>query len=171
MALANATTRAIRSATRSLQPTWIRKARRSSRRSRNRSSVGVFMCTPGYTWGTCPRARVVRPAGKLTIVSFDRWDWDKRGLRAGGVRGETGDDRLETGDGGRKVSGLQSRVCRAAAGRGQICRMNHPGWKRLRGAAPEAQLVVVRSWFMVGPTTTNHQRLTNPIRLRRNRNP
>ena len=58
-----------------------------------------------------------------------------------------------------------------SAGRGQTCRVNHPGWKRLREAAPEARwgVLVGGSWIMVGPTTTNHQRSTNRIRRGRGR--
>ena len=89
---------------------------------------------PGESWPVV-RARVVRSVEKMTIVSFDRWDWDKRGV------GRWGDppslklppplklrrtSRKTRGRGRGAVGGRMK-----SAGRGQTCRVNHPGWKRL----------------------------------------
>ena len=43
----------------------------------------LFLAGPSgasYSDGLAARTRVVRPAGNMSIVSFERWDWDKRGV-------------------------------------------------------------------------------------------
>ena len=92
---------------------------------------------PGESWPVV-RARDVRSVGKMTIVSFERWDWDKRGL------GRWGEN--EIGGAGPDLSRESSRLETAQRGRAGGA-VGGIGW----------WFVVGGLWSVHQPLSTNHQ--------------